>query len=410
MARKVKDNDLGTRTARERLDIRGKPHFRRIEANLAIGYRRLRGKSGTWTARHYIEDGAYSFDVIGPADDRSDADGITVFNFDQAVAQARKLHTDRAKETAGIHGPMTVDQAMEAYIEHLDHNAHHSDNNQRSIIKYVSPLIGRLEVAKLTSQRLNAWKADIAAMSPRGKRVHDPRARKATANRTLQMLKAGLNLAYRNGKVSSDLAWKSVKPFKNVTRSRGRFLSVDEAKRLVNAAEPMFRPMIQAALATGCRYSELCNLKVHDYHEDSKTIFIGKSKSGKPRSVYLTDEGVRLFEGLAAGHRGSEPLIRRDGGLAFTPSLQIKRMRDTCERAKIDPPISFHGLRHAYASVLVKANVPLIYIAQSLGHANTRMVETHYGHLQASHLAETIRANVPDYGFAKSNVRTLKRS
>jgi integrase len=85
-------------------------------------------------------------------------------------------------------------------------------------------------------------------------------------------------------------------------------------------------------------------------------------------------------------------------------------MRDTCERAKIDPPISFHGLRHAYASVLVKANVPLIYIAQSLGHANTRMVETHYGHLQASHLAETIRANVPDYGFAKSNVRTLKRS
>src|SRR5262249_15812948 len=120
MARTIKDKELGNRTSRERLAIQGKPHWRGIETGLQVGYRRLRGRSGTWTARHYVGEGKYAFDVIGPADDRSDADGVTVYSFDQAVAKARELHTNRAKQAAGIHGPLTVDQAVTAWITRLD--------------------------------------------------------------------------------------------------------------------------------------------------------------------------------------------------------------------------------------------------------------------------------------------------
>ena len=44
------------------------------------------------------------------------------------------------------------------------------------------------------------------------------RARKATANRILTMLKAALNRAFHADRVSSDTAWRKVKPFRRSTR------------------------------------------------------------------------------------------------------------------------------------------------------------------------------------------------
>ena len=47
--------------------------------------------------------------MIGEADDRSDANNVTVYSFDQAVAKAQALHLSRANQAAGIHGPLTVE-------------------------------------------------------------------------------------------------------------------------------------------------------------------------------------------------------------------------------------------------------------------------------------------------------------
>jgi integrase len=41
----------------------------------------------------------------------------------------------------------------------------------------------------------------------------------------------------------------------------------------------------------------------------------------------------------------------------------------------IVPPVSFHGLRHTYASRPAMRGVPLAVIAAQLGHAATRMVD-----------------------------------
>jgi integrase len=405
MARTIKDSQLGNRTARQALKIRGKPHYRSVESGLHVGYRRLRGKSGTWVARHYIGDQHYIVEAIGTADDLSDADGLTVLSFDQAVAKARKLHTERAREEAGIAGPYTVAQAMATYVRHLELRGKRFENVERAFGKYIAKQLGKVEVAKLTSERLQNWLADVAAMPARG-RASDARARKVSANRTLTTLKAALQLAFRQGKVTSDSAWRQVEKFKGVDRKRERFLSIAEAQRLINAADGNFRPMIAAALATGCRYGELCALEVRDYHPDSGTLSIRTSKSGKPRKVYLNGEGQELFQDLAAGRRPHDPLIPKSTGEAFSTSQQIRRMRDLCERANIEP-ISFHQLRHTYASHLATAGTPLMIIAESLGHTTTAMTQR-YSHLAPSHVAETIRANAPTFGLEKSNVRSIR--
>jgi len=38
-------------------------------------------------------------------------------------------------------------------------------------------------------------------------------------------------------------------------------------------------------------------------------------------------------------------------------------------------------------------------VARNLGHADTRMVERHYGHLAPSYIADAIRATAPKFGI-----------
>ena len=41
--------------------------------------------------------------------------------------------------------------------------------------------------------------------------------------------------------------------------------------------------------------------------------------------------------------------------------------------------------------------VPLMVVAKNLGHADTRIVEKHYGHLAPSFIVDAIKAGAPRY-------------
>jgi integrase len=128
-------------------------------------------------------------------------------------------------------------------------------------------------------------------------------------------------------------------------------------------------------------------------------LAVRQSKSGKPRHVVLTDEGIALFRQLSASRGGNEPLIRRPDGSAYRANDQALPMTAAVKRAKIAPTITFHGLRHTWASLAVMNGVPPMVVAKNLGHRDTRMVEKHYGHLAPSYIAEAIRAGAPRFGF-----------
>ena len=53
--------------------------------------------------------------------------------------------------------------------------------------------------------------------------------------------------------------------------------------------------------------------------------------------------------------------------------------------------------------------VPMQVVSENLGHADTRMIEKHYGHLAPSHKRDAIRAGAARFGLvAGSNVRPLR--
>jgi hypothetical protein len=54
--------------------------------------------------------------------------------------------------------------------------------------------------------------------------------------------------------------------------------------------------------------------------------------------------------------------------------------------------------------------VPLIVVAKNLGHADTTMVERHYGHLASSYIVDAIRSGAPKFGFEPDRkIATLGR-
>jgi integrase len=416
MPRKVRDASLETRTARSRLRVQHKPYFRLIEPGLHLGYRKLGGGPGTWIARRYDGEGGYKTENLRTldnalvlADDYDDADGTRILTFAQAQQKARGARQAKA-------GPLIVSDVLDSYLRMLEgegRSRHAIQDAKYRIEAFIRPKLGKTSIGALRTERLRHLRDDLAKAPPRLRTGNGDeqkfreapddedtrRRRRASANRTWTVLRAALNHAFHDSKIESDVAWRKVKPFKNVEAARIRYLTVAEAKRLTNACDPEFRPLVQAALHTGARYGELARLQVRDFDSDGGTLAVRQSKSGKPRHIVLTTEATNLFRQLTAGKLGDALILIKSNGAAWGQAHQTRPMREAVKRAKIAPAISIHGLRHTWASLSVMAGMPLMVVARNLGHADTRMVEKHYGHLAPSYVAETVRKHAPTFGF-----------
>jgi integrase len=352
------------------------------------------------------------------ADDTQDADGVLVLDYAQAQKAAREWWRTELRREEGHdtrQGPLTVADAVADYLKVYERRGGKAVYDARRTAEtHILPVLGSSQVAKLTAKRIEDWHHGLAekpalARSRPGRKPNHRKAdrsaegirkRRATANRILTVLKAALNHAWKAGQITSDDAWRRVRPFKGVESARVRYLSEAECARIVNACELTFRNLVRGALLTGCRYSELAKLRVADFNADAGVITVRESKAGKPRHVVLTEEGKRLFMALTAGRLEDDPVFTRRDGSVWLKSHQMRPMLEACQRAKIKPAVSFHVLRHTHGSMLAMRGVPMGVIAEQLGHADTRMTEKHYAHLAPSYVADTIRAHFPTLGIA----------
>jgi integrase len=375
-----------------------------------------------------MESGRYAESKLGLADDYQDADGVKTLDYSQAQEVARKWYHSETRKEAGVEeahvGAYTVDDVMRDYMKNYSIEGKGVSATQSSINVHIKPVLGKVDVARLSTKKISDWHHNIAtseAMLRTGKsalrrntRTHAiddldaVRRRRATANRVLTILKAALNYAWKEGKAASDSPWRRVRPFRNVDAPVVRYLTEDQCTRLINACAPDFRPIVQGALLTGCRYGELAALRGGDFNPDSGTVTVRISKSGKVRHVVLTDEGRKFFSASTLNKQGDDFIFTRGKNLVWAASHQKRPLAEACKYAKIKPAVSFHILRHTHGSMLAMKGVPMPVIAKQLGHADTRMTEKHYAHISPSYVADTIRQSFPTLGIvADSNVTAL---
>ena len=423
MARTLRNGKLDTRTARAKLAERREPYWTVLVQGGALGYRRGR-KAGTWIARWRDKAGKQHYRSLGAADDALDADGIAALSFAQAQDRARCWITSVAADaTVPDAAPYTVNDALDIYLEWLARHRRSAKDATWKADALIRPSLGQMPLSLLSASTIRQWHEELAEQPARvrsrrgldanghslAQQFRAPpqtedgrRARRASANRVLTILKAALNRAYHDGKVPTDDAWRRVKPFTNADAARLRYLSRDECTRLLNACEPLFRKLVRAALLTGCRYGELARLEARDFDPDAAMLNVRTSKSGRPRHVPLDDEALAFMRIAVAGLGPGDLVFRQASGRAWGASEQRRPLLGAGSAARL-AEVNFHALRHTWASHRIMAGAPLMVVAQVLGHADTRMVERHYGHLSPGYVHDVVRQTALGIGAGDDN-------
>jgi integrase len=409
MARIVRNHRLDSRTARAQLAQRAAPYWQILIRGRALGYRKG-ANGGVWLAKYRTSDGARQQVLLGPADDAFDGETSDVLGFAAAQAKARAWFETLDRNSGRRPGRYTVDDALTEYIDNFTGKS--LDKTRYVIDRYIRPEFRNVDVSDLTTERLRGFLEAVAARRSvyrakrDGTRKERPagedtgRIQRANANRAFTPLRAALNRAFAMGKVEDDRAWRRVKPYAKVNAPRIRYFTGPEIHRLLEKAPIWFKPLIQAALLTGARWSELHRARVRDVDLLSGVITFPETKSGKPRFVHLSDEGVLLFRQLCTGKSTSDLVFLNQHGREFGASHQIRPMRAICEAGGVEPA-GFHILRHTYGSRLAMAGVPMAVIAEALGHADERITRKHYAHLCPSYVRDAIRVGLGTLGIVE---------
>jgi integrase len=102
-------------------------------------------------------------------------------------------------------------------------------------------------------------------------------------------------------------------------------------------------------------------------------------------------------------------MLAREDGERWGKSHQFRPLREACAAAKIVPPISFHILRHTFASRLARQRVTMAIIAAALGNSEA-ICAKHYAHLSPGYIADTIRQYAGGMGIvpAETNVQPMQ--
>jgi integrase len=421
MGRAIKQVDLSKREGRSKLAVRTEPYWSFEREGAHIGYYRG-ARVGKWVARYKLPGtgGGYSKATLGEADDAPNSIvSDRVLDWKAAKAKATEWFSLMDRTEGVRSGPYTVADALDDYIARF--RGKDLINTRRRIEAFIRTKLGHYDTAKLTSKQIKRWHEDLADAPARLRTAKGAeqnvrltadsdegrRSRQASANRVLTILKAALNRAYQDGDTPSDHAWRKVKRFENADGVNIRYLSDEEARRLVNAVAPSFRAMVQAALLTGARYAELGKLEARDFDRQSRTVRLRRTKAGDHRDVYLGDEGFLLFDAATAGKAPNQPLFPRPDGGKWGASQQARPLAAACKAAGIEKT-GFHDLRRTFGARLALQGVPMVVIAKALGHKDERITQRHYAHLAETYVAKTIRTASAGLGVVSGGGNIIK--
>lgn len=286
-------------------------------------------------------------------------------------------------------------RAVVTYAELAEQHIAHAKTFQRSwwsteglLNKHVVPRSGRMRLDELTSQEISRFLAEKAAegLSP------------ASCLKLKVLIGRSYSLAAEwrmEGSEANPARGVKLPAFDN---KRERYLNAAEVDRLLTAAaaspSQMLRPILQLALYTGCRISELLNARWENVDLERRKWLVPMSKNGKGRHVPLAQAAVDVIEKLPryddCPYLVPNPETRK-------PFVSIKKAWQSARKAARLNDVRIHDLRHTCASALVNAGVDLYAVGKMLGHADTKST-ARYAHVSNLTLLAAVDAGAAGLG------------
>lgn len=219
----------------------------------------------------------------------------------------------------------------------------------------------------------------------------------ATVNRYLASLSAVLTYATR------ELRWISDNPCFSLVKlkepaGRDRILSDEEITHLVAACRGSHSPylycVVLLSLTTGARQGEILGLEWKHVDLDNRLAYLKETKSGRPRSIALTDAVIEELRTLAATRDPFKPLVFASK-TAFGQTDLKKVWKKALEQAGISN-FRPHDMRHTFATLAARQGASNLELATAMGHRTLGMLQR-YTHLDvkvtekfSNHISEQI--------------------
>ncbi len=292
--------------------------------------------------------------------------------------KAQELHDQRVAETWRVAklGEKPRHSWEEAAVLWLREQAHKkSIEDDKEHLRWLYPFLeGRYldEINREMVEKIRAAKLKTGVTESR-------------VNRVMATLRAILRRAWLHWE------WIDKAPFVRMAPQppkRVRWLTHEEAARLLDALPEHLRYMTEFALLTGLRESNVTDLewKQVDIPNGVAWIYPDKMKTGRGLGVPLSDQAISILTELRGAHPSH--VFTYEG----KPVQRVNNTgwRKTLKRVGITN-FRFHDVRHTWASWHVQSGTPLHVLQELGGWANIKMVQI-YAHLSPKHLSDYANA------------------
>lgn len=291
------------------------------------------------------------------------------------IAEGKWLDVDKGKNT-------TFKVLLEKHLlEHSSKNEPSSEKRDVNSSKHLIPYFGEYMLADISPSLISDYK---------NLRYQEGVA-PATINRELALMKCAYNLAINQWELAT------VNPVKKglmekEDNARDRWIDYEEEGRLLEPCPDWLSELVIFAVEMGMREEEILSLKISrvDFSRGKRgVVTVMDSKNGEKRTLPLTSTAEKLL-------KAKFKLRRLNCNYVFPSSVGTKidqgnlrrAFSKARERAGIDD-LTFHDLRHTYATRQVQGGTDLYKVQMLLGHKTPQMTQR-YAHHSTDSLADTI--------------------
>lgn len=268
--------------------------------------------------------------------------------------------------------------AVVRWIEETEHKTSHGDDLIH--LRWLDGHLGSAWLDEIDIDRVDAIR--------RARKIEG--VSNATVNRTLSVLRAILRRAERQWRWIDRAPAVSLLP---EPKQRIRWLTRDEADRLIAELPEHLADMARFTLATGLRAGNVTGLEWSQIDMQRRVAWIhaDQSKSRRAIGVPLSPGAIAIIKRWIGRHKTRVFCYRRrikGEGERWEPIAEANSAAwyKALKRAGIED-FRWHDLRHTWASWHIQAGTPL-HVLQEMGGWQSFDMVRRYAHLASEHLAE----------------------
>lgn len=138
---------------------------------------------------------------------------------------------------------------------------------------------------------------------------------------------------------------------------------------------PKHKLLISLAYGAGLRVSEVVRLRLKDLYFEDLLIRIRNAKGGKDRLTLLPQKLMWPLQQLTQNFDLDDYVFPSERGGRLTERTAQKVFLNALKRAEIKKAVTFHSLRHSFATHLLENGTDIRYIQKLLGHQSIRTTQ-----------------------------------